>query len=371
MKMKHLSYFSLFWLLIAGLSISCTEIYTPDIDAPEGVLVVNALITDQAGPYRISLNYAQPYDSVTGLKRIINAGVFVTDDQGNRFDFKDAGAGEYLSDPESFTADTATVYTLNIETPDHSVYQSEPVKMIKTATTESAYGIFSKRKFLIEDVDNTPLVEEKDWITIYLNMLITGQNIPGIRFDPRLVVFSVYYLDPTGGGDVSPYFAWRTFYQDLRVISAGITESKGSGGNTAFNDREISSFEYREFIKARDAYTEIDTMNSRILRYALILGQYQLNESSRIFYDDLTKQVQSENRIFDPLPVDVRGNIRCTSDPSRKVIGLFEVSAYRETAYSIVTRKDSKEVTITPVDVMIPNPPLGSVPDVPPWFWIN
>jgi hypothetical protein len=243
--------------------------------------------------------------------------------------------------------------------------------MVKSSYSTSAYGLFTKKQFLVEGNYNEMLVEEKDWVNIYLNTFITGNEVPGIRFEPRLVVFSVYYMDPGGAGDTQPFYAWRTFYHDIQVISDDLIESVGPQGELAYYDREISSFEYREFIKARDFQMPIDTINSRILWYGLLLKQYQMNSSSSLFYKDLAKQVQSENRIFDPLPLDVRGNIRCITNTSRPVIGLFEVSAAQMKAYKVLTRKDAREIVVSPVEFMVPEPPLGSVENTPPDFWIN
>ena len=372
MKRMHNKYGLISIVVFLGVILSsCTEIYHPEIDVQDDVLVVDALITDQPGPYKISLSYAQPFDMVNSYRPIPDAEVYVIDNLGNRADFHANWKGEYFSDPELFQADTLSVYTLIINTSDQEVYRSEPVQMVKTNTSETSYGFFSKKQFLKEDVDGTQMMEEKDWVNIYLNTLITGKEIPGIRFEPKLVIFSLYYMDPYGQGDVLPFYAWRTYYPDIRVISEELAESTEAGGQIAYYDREICSFEYREFIKARDYRLEIDTMNSRIVKYALIIDQYHLNESSTTFYSDLARQVQSENRIFDPLPLDVRGNITCVTHPDRKVIGLFEVSGCQQVAFRILTRKDVNQVEVSPVEPLLPDPPLGSVPDEPPYFWIN
>lgn len=71
--------------IIVFLSLySCIEEYWPDIDKIERLLVGDALITDNPGPYYVTLSYSAIPQNPEYLP-VSNASVFISDDKYTTF----------------------------------------------------------------------------------------------------------------------------------------------------------------------------------------------------------------------------------------------------------------------------------------------
>src|SRR5690606_38952997 len=76
------------------------------------VLVVDAMVTNEAGPYLATVRWSYPRDSAE-VRDVEDATVWVSDDLGNRFEFIHKAQGSYYSD-ESFQGEIGRTYTLHI-----------------------------------------------------------------------------------------------------------------------------------------------------------------------------------------------------------------------------------------------------------------
>ena len=62
------------------------------------------------------------------------------------------------------------------------------------------------------------------------------------------------------------------------------------------------------------------------VRYLLNIKQYSISESAYLFYRQIVKNNESGGSLFDQQQGSIPGNIHGESDPSKSVIGYFEVS---------------------------------------------
>lgn len=71
---------------------------------------------------------------------------------------------------------------------------------------------------------------------------------------------------------------------------------------------------------------KIDPSNDRMsVLYSVLVKQRALSKEAYNYYQNLQKQNESMGGLFTPQPSEVQGNIRCNTDPSRKVIGFVGV----------------------------------------------
>ena len=68
--MKKYIYIS---ILLLSISFSCRKIYDPDIDSSQNALVVECLITNQAGPYNLQAGKTPRYYQDVAINRAIEA----------------------------------------------------------------------------------------------------------------------------------------------------------------------------------------------------------------------------------------------------------------------------------------------------------
>ncbi|MEP2024520.1 MAG: DUF4249 domain-containing protein [Reichenbachiella sp.] len=91
------------YLILAAFSILCAcddQIY-PDLDDAPEVLVVDAWIDDLMKDQVVKLSMTQPYFQSSETKSVSGAQVYITDNEGNRFDFVEEGSGNYVWSPVS------------------------------------------------------------------------------------------------------------------------------------------------------------------------------------------------------------------------------------------------------------------------------
>jgi hypothetical protein len=104
--------------------------------------------------------------------------------------------------------------------------------------------------------------------------------------------------------------------------SAGIeTESaKGRGIDNATLYVACSNRTRFSSVTRRDKGTyEVETP-------ALSVSQQQLRKEAYDYFLNLQKNISQTGSLFSPVPAEMKGNIRCLTDPERPVIGYVEVS---------------------------------------------
>jgi hypothetical protein len=88
------------------------------------------------------------------------------------------------------------------------------------------------------------------------------------------------------------------------------------------------------------------------------------------YYYSISKQLNAGARMFDPIPSQITGNMKCVTDSTRIALGLFEVSS--QTTKNIAYRWAPTEKKITYVNVNDIGP-LNDECDTSftPSYWIN
>jgi hypothetical protein len=109
-----------------------------------------------------------------------------------------------------------------------------------------------------------------------------------------------------------------------------------------------------------------------LYKYFISFKQYRINKDVYEYYKSLNKQLEARQQIFDPIPFQSLGNIRCINDPEALVLGLFEVSSVNNFTFVLNPVPNSTSynlIPMQPVDMdTIPN--SGKIPSVIPKFWI-
>jgi hypothetical protein len=85
----------------------------------------------------------------------------------------------------------------------------------------------------------------------------------------------------------------------------------------------------------------------------------------------MDEQLKSEGKLFDPIAVQIVGNIKCTSNPGNKVFGFFEASSLTSSAFSIDFRNlVNDQPAIKNIPYILPAEPVGHLINIVPAFWI-
>jgi hypothetical protein len=71
------------------------------------------------------------------------------------------------------------------------------------------------------------------------------------------------------------------------------------------------------------------------VRYSILLRQYALDKQGYQFYEMMKKNTESLGTIFDAQPLELKGNIRSTSDPNELVIGYVSAAVVEQKRFFI------------------------------------
>lgn len=321
MKKSLLPCLSLLLLLLWG----CEDIYRPVLESGEALLVVDARIV-HGGDYNIvRLNrtldfndYGQTYPTVD------DAEVSLVDGFGHEIRLNGEGSGLYrLYRP----LDASGRYKLKIKA-DGEVFESGYDRIPAMPSIDSIFMV--PGEILVEtgtDEAATQL-EKKVGAWLYIDIDAKGKD-NYYRFSGRKVCQYVYNILPPGSPFDVPVYGWFsvTPWETFNIAAPADYSLVEDVRNhpLVFLEREYNI--YRE-----------DEKPVYFMGWIYICHQYAISEQSHDFYETLNKQLSAEGKLFDPLYPQARGNIKCTSDPEKVVLGNFELSQVREHRFFVISR---------------------------------
>ena len=308
--LKRLTYFQFLVILLA----SCEEYYSPKMDNVNGYLVVDALITNDLSKNYVRLSTTRSYYDKQEPSVILYATVELVDKNGVIFEGADNGAGSFIfkTVPEIGNSYKLRIYYQNF------AYESEMVTMPP-----------------LPEILNASLVEKvkkEYWSDIY--GVVTPTSFPGndICIDAPVKDSLSYYrfstrsvLEWTISTLVPPkqIFGWSSFYPTNFNIAGPKTFSQASD--------KIEKHPLVWLANESKYFLHSDSMVSN--GWILIVDQYGTSKRSFDYHEKLNGQFAADGRLFDPVPDQIYGNIRCLSDSTKKVYGYFDLNSYRQYRY--------------------------------------
>lgn len=311
--MRHRRLIAALPLLITALVSSCVEVYQPSIvENNPRYLVVNGILNSD-GPTEIRLTYSTHISSADPAPRVSGALVEIQDEENNSYGLAETSDGIYTSGPE-LLLDMQRKYRLHIVTAEQKEYVSEFVEVKRTPP-----------------IDSISFDADEDGLDINISA-----------------------HDPEGN---SQYYKWNfqeTWEYNARYLSLyrmveGVLMPKDPAEytytcyKTVPNDGIIieSTLRLTEDRVSEFTLTTIPPASDKVSRkYSIIVQQYVLTEEAYNYMELLRNNTEQIGGLFDPLPSQIQGNIRCISDPAEVAIGFF-----------IATSVEEKRIFILPNDI--------------------
>lgn len=369
-------------IVLFGLLVSCYKPYTANVESDEEILIVDGMITNEAVSYKISLNYASPFYSDNTRKPLNSASVYVSNDLGNSFPFRESGNGYYKSDSLEFTGLPGRTYTLHIETPDGETYESGPQRLNYEYYPDTVYAEADYQETISRFNE---IVVTLRGANILADIRSESDTLPSFRFTSDLVEHYFYALNIPPPGFDPPLYSFYCWQTDDISPDVNLTSNESTLNKSIVNRQEIYFIDDEIYIEGKlyelgsrepdllykaspTSYRQSFSVSHRVL----YLNQYSLNNETYLYYRSMDEQLRSEGKLFDPIAVQLTGNIKCTTDPGKKVYGFFEASAVSRTAYIIGFRNHrNDEYLITRIPYICPPEPDGCwINKVPP-FWVH
>ena len=315
--MKKLLYSVL--ILISG---GCVQEYIPPV-RPSGssYLVVEGTLNSGQGPAVLTLSRTTNLDT-TATQFEPGAQVIVQADDSSTFLLQESGPGQYMA--ENLNLNSNKKYRLKINTGNGEFYVSDFVSVIPNPPIDSINYQQNQEGLQIfvnthNPQNNTRYYKwqyNETWEvhSAYISKLkyIINPTPQGYAYSLTPTVVAYYPPDPY---DSSIFICWQ---------SDASTEIL-TGSSAALSE---------DLIHLPIATIPSGSQKLTVL-YSISISQYGWSEAGYQFLQAMKKNTENTGSVFNPLPSQLTGNIHCITDPSKMVIGYFNVSPVQEKRFFI------------------------------------
>jgi hypothetical protein len=302
-------------ILILATIVGCTTPYDYQTNGFDDVIVIEATITNQYKTQEIKLSRTYKLEEKKPTFET-KAVVFITDDQENKYDFKES-ADTYTSVSE-FQASPDRTYELHIRTQDGRSYVSTAEILPKQTQIESlnASAITKEGVLGVEITVNStdPTNSSKYYRYEYEDTykIVT----PKWYFQKAVPHFFPAGSYPPGE------LTFETRTEEARICySSGKSNELILTSTSDLSEDKVVNFPVR-FIPSTDPIIRN--------RYSILVKQYVQSLASHTFFETLKKISNSGSILSQTQPGFFNGNIKSVDNPGEKVIGYFDVSSYSE-----------------------------------------
>ncbi|CAD5290720.1 MULTISPECIES: DUF4249 domain-containing protein [unclassified Imperialibacter] len=307
------------WLLTSGRNTlillllgSCIEQFDPKVIAYQSVLVVDGYLSDKAEPYRITLSRSRALNNEEFLPEL-GASVSIIGSEGETYHLVEGDSGRYVSNPTEFVALTGQAYTLDIITGNGNHYQSDPVTVKVTPPIDSVY--FRRERRIDDDGF------EMDGIKILVDAHDATGGTRYYRYEwKETYEISLAYAAPWDYDSMAP--DPRFPIKPIAVFAGNCYNSRRGNSILTVSTNQLSEDKVSEF-----EINYVSTADYKLRkRYSILVEQFALDEDAFHYWSELQKNSENLGTLFDPLPYELRGNVRNLDDPDEVIVGYFDAA---------------------------------------------
>lgn len=348
---------SIFFSAVFGLAFlaSCEDRYFPKLEEMPQLLVVESHLTNDSRQNYVRISASNGFYENNYGEALPGLTVSLIQEDGKSQKAIDRGNGYYsfLEAPVSGNS-----YKLRI---NHlkDVYESDMVVMPALPSIDSIYTQYKVSKTYRTDEFGPPVLIETPSREIYVDVPVNAA-IQYYRFKWRAVLLWCITPPPTPLGYPASTYGWNSLIDNDRINLAG---EKRFSESPQIKKHPILSLPY-------DYRIYIDSEEKLENGWIIILDQYGTEKKAYEFYEELNKQFTAENNLFDPVLTQINGNMHCLNDPSKKILGFFEINSYRQYRYYFnIWSIDQGKVLLRELKRFPDIPGEGQTLRTPPEFW--
>lgn len=330
-------------ILLGLLLFGCRDKFDMELrDSDQSFLVVEGTLNAGQGPTNILLTRSVNIKDPAQVKPVLNAVVSVENENGDVFPFSETGPGQYSHNQLPLVVNGQ--YRLRIKTNDNKEYLSDPVTVMHTPA-----------------IDSISWKIKPDGMMIYASTHDAANKSHYYKWDfnETWEIRSYYssYFQWIGGTTIIEtlipynYQCWK--YDESSTIVLG---SSAQLQNNTISETPVH---FIPFGSEKMSY-----------RYSILLRQQSLDKPAYEFLMMMKKNTESIGTIFDPQPSELRGNIKCISNPEELVVGYLTASSFSEKRIFITAAEANWNYYQNCPYIEVPNNPdsiASQVPSYLPW----
>ena len=359
--------YRLFVVLIVSFVLSgCSDVFTPEIKNSKSFMVVEGSLTTKPGKQYIFLNNSSSYTSDAYFSGISDVDVSVIGQNGKEYHYTGANGVYQITLDESSVPKVGETYFLRLVTPDGKIYESTPQTIAECPEISKLYCQYNTEQVISEDDFGKPVEINKTGLDIYFE---TQGILPSSTyFIYDYIGFGEYrttVMQEEQPWDIYGYNYLPALYQNMiHAVSA----SDYSGQYVKAN--KLMFLAQGDLAGNPPAIPEDLTILHKYYRGLVFrLRQFSISADAYKFYSDAENQLNAEGRLFDPVAPKLYGNVKCVSDSTSEVLGVFYAADVKEKSayFYLLTRN----VPYTKYLDSLPNINPDTLFTYPPDGWIE
>jgi hypothetical protein len=350
--MRKLLIYTVFAIILFS---SCEKYYTPAIEKADGVIVVEAQITNDAAKNYVHLTTSRDFYSKDPVKPVAGAKVDLIESGGTVFSGIETGTGYFSIDA---LPEVGKNYKLRI-TNGRDIYESEMVTMPPLPTINNFHTSDMLKTIYKANLYNVPIAYAIGGREFYLDAPVT-ETLSNYRFYVRTILEWIYFPPQVAGPPPPPTYGWQSFYDNSRYNLAGTTKSSVTTAKIEEHPLLFLAYDAK-------SYLQNDTLTPN--GWILIVDEYGTSKGSYNYHQKLNSQFAADGSLFDPIQTQIIGNITCKTNPSKIVFGYFDLNSYSQVRYYTTFSSPLSMVTLRKLENYPLIPEQGSMFAKPPPWW--
>jgi hypothetical protein len=366
MKNKTIIHITIILFFLSWIFGGCQEVFNPEnLEAEKKIPVIQGWITDKPGPYKVTLRWASPFnkDEVRPIENVDQ--VMISDNSGNREILRNTGNGIFSTSKEGIRGKPGREYQLHVELDNGDIFETGYIKMNKKAEIDTIYAETGTKEIARRNVYGDVMVSKQEGLHLFYNLKHPGKEKKFFRVTTTIIAQSTYMknINSQFPPPIQVY-CWEKWRLDkLPAVASTHTEEN-------YQVIKGENLGFLPYLYNPNSGTE---STSPVRPQGWIVNSHIMSVSPEAysFYTNMNEQLEAEERIFDPIPSQIKGNIKCINDPKKFALGFFEVApeaefniAFRWGPY--MTSLKVRNVNYLPDDIVD-----GCQDGYPPDFWVN
>ncbi|MFA6401405.1 MAG: hypothetical protein WCX31_07230 [Salinivirgaceae bacterium] len=332
----------IFIVLISLLFAQCQVPYENDnLEANAKIPVVNGVLSNLNGLQSFDLYYAMPYNN-NRLQRIAWAQVFLNTDSEDSYPLLELTPGRYSIDKNSVSFNFGTGYFIEVRMPDGSLLKSETMILNDTIGIDKVFYDFNQRITVVEDLNGNFNQVTQQGIFIYLKMNPPKRENVYYRAMTDYYVHSQVWVNEEGGFQVDCTFyqlKYKVTYDTLFDVLEGVSNTDFPNIGNISNKLENSASDLTVntiFLPADPECRNFSEYTSNtFIEWIFPVDLITTSVETYNYYSEAKQQLNPTDRIFDPIPQQLYGNIYSETDANSPALGLFDVVSVSRRYYAV------------------------------------
>jgi hypothetical protein len=358
---KNFKYILAFLVLLISFT-SCQEIYEPNLKiSNESLPVITGSITNKPGHHPVKLFEAGKFGSGT-IRLIKDADISIISEKGPVVRFHHDKYEMYLPN-SSIQGTPGETYFLTATLTNGNVLRSSPCTIPPPVTIDSVYATIDTRKEQSMNSYGDLIIRDVEGLQIYVDLISETLKKQYYKITKTIIEQSMFNWRISAYETIPVYLWKRIEDNELPNISASLSQNnkqKAFKQKTTFLDYEL------------DLSTRTDT-SSPVFQKGWVVIHYceAIEESTFNYYLSIKEQLNASESIFDPVPSQIIGNMKCINNSEKLVLGNFEAKTVDTIVTAFYWKAGDKEfICKEPEQYKIPVSG-GRSDKTKPDFWID